>query len=124
MTITSNADTVNYLRGTGNLATAEVVVAVNADGTSTSTRSSTIATNQATVATTATLIAAARTGRVSITIINGGTTDVLVGGSGVTTANGLLLTGTKGASVTINTSAAVYGIVGTGTQAVSYLEAY
>ncbi len=85
-----------------------------------------LATGQATVATTAggTQIVAARAGRSSVTITNLGTTDVFVGNSGLTTATGQLLTGTKGASITINTSAAVFGIVGTGSQAVSFIESY
>lgn len=55
-------------------------------------------TGQATVDTTSggVVIAAARPGRKTITIINGGTTDVYIGGKGVTTSTGALLTGTKG----------------------------
>ena len=83
-----------------------------------------IATNQVSVLATATLIAAARAGRSMITIVNGGTTDVFVGGSGVTAGTGVLLVGIKGASITIPTSGAVYGITGGGSQAVSFLEAY
>lgn len=79
-------------------------------------------TNQATVGTTATVIAAARPGRKTITIVNGGTTDVYVGGASVTTSTGVLLTGTKGAGFTVDTEGPVYGIVASGTQAVSYLE--
>jgi len=79
-------------------------------------------TGQATVATTATVIAPARPGRKTITIVNGGTTDVYVGGAAVTTSTGFLLTGTKGAGFTVDTEGPVYGIVGSGTQAVSYLE--
>jgi hypothetical protein len=84
----------------------------------------TVATAQVTVGTSATVIAAARAGRSSITITNMGTTDVLIGLAGVTTANGLLLVGTKGASVTLACNGALSGIVGTGTQAVSVLEIY
>ena len=85
-----------------------------------------IATNQILVGTTAggTLIAAARIGRNAVTITNLGTTDVYIGASGVTTGTGALLVGTKGASITIPTSAALYGIVGAGTQAVSFVDTF
>lgn len=69
------------------------------------------------------LIAAARSGRGSITIINGGTTDVFIGDSGLTIGTGALLVGVKGASITISSQAAIYGIAGSA-QTVSYLEAY
>ena len=82
------------------------------------------ATGQVSVANTATAIVAARAGRRAVMIINNGATDVSIGGSSVTTSNGLLLTGTAGAAVSIPTTAAVYGIVGTGTQTVSYIEVY
>lgn len=84
----------------------------------------TIATAQVTVGTTATVIAAARAGRRSITIVNEGATDVRLGAAGVTTGTGLLLAGVKGQALTIETAAAVSGIVGTGTQAVSVVENY
>lgn len=85
-----------------------------------------LATNQVTVATTVggTQIIPARIGRSAVTITNFGTTDVYLGNSGVTTTTGSLLVGTKGASVTIPTSAAIFGIVATGTQAVSYTETF
>jgi hypothetical protein len=88
-----------------------------------------IATGQATVANTATLIVAARTGasgtgRKSVTIVNGSTTPVYVGASGVTTSTGILLPGTTGASLTLDTQAALYGIVASSTEAVSYAETY
>lgn len=84
------------------------------------------ATSQATAATTAsTPLAAARAGRVAVTITNLGTVDIWLGATtGVTTTTGTLLPGTKGASVTIPTNAAVYGVVATGTQAVSVMETY
>lgn len=81
-----------------------------------------IATAQVTVGTAATVIAAARAGRRSITIVNEGTTDVRLGGAGVTSANGLLLAGIKGQQLTIETAAAISGIVATGTQPVSLIE--
>lgn len=83
-----------------------------------------IAHNQVSVGTSATAIVAARARRRSVTIVNHGTTDVYVGGTGVTTGNGVLLPGTKGAAITIETTAAVSAVVGSGTQTVSYFEEY
>ena len=83
-----------------------------------------IATAQVSVTTASTLIAALRAGRSNITIINLGTTAVFIGVTGVTTATGLLLAGVVGASITIPTSAAIYGIVASGTQSVSVLETF
>jgi hypothetical protein len=79
-------------------------------------------TNQATVAATATLIIAARRGRDTVVIENHGTTPVYLGHSGVTTTTGLLLPGVVGASVAIETTEAIYGIVASGTQVVSAIE--
>lgn len=84
----------------------------------------TLATAQVSVTTSATQIAASRAGRRSITIINEGTTVVRLGVSGVTTGTGAYLAGVAGASVTLETEAAVYGIVGSGTQTVSCIENY
>lgn len=81
-------------------------------------------TNQVSVASTATQIVAARASRRSLLIVNHGTTDVYIGGSGVTTANGVLLKGTAGTGITIPTNAEVYAIVGSGTQTVSFIEIY
>jgi len=79
-------------------------------------------TGQAVVASTATLIAASRIGRDTVIIENHGTTNVFIGASDVTTSTGLLLPGVVGASVALETTSAIYGIVATGTQAVSYAE--
>jgi hypothetical protein len=85
-----------------------------------------IATAQVSVDTTSggTLLAAERAGRASITIINHGNTPVYVGLPGLTTSTGALLNGAAGASLTLGTQAAIYGIVGTGSQTVSVIEAY
>lgn len=83
-----------------------------------------LATAQVSVGTTATLLAAARVGRGSIMLTNLGTVDTWIGGSGVTTTTGVLLVGTKGATLTIPTSAAVYGIVATGTNSISVSEVF
>lgn len=86
--------------------------------------SSAVATAQVGVAASSTLVAAARLGRNAVTVQNLGTTAVYLGPSGVTTATGLLLPGSVGASVTIPTSAAVYGVAATGTQSVAVLETF
>lgn len=90
-----------------------------------------INTNQVSVAATAggTLIVAARTGvagtgRVSATVCNTGTTAVYIGNTGLTTATGQYLAGVAGACLTLNTTAAIYGIVATGTETVAYSETY
>lgn len=81
-------------------------------------------TNQVTVSTTATLLLASRPGRRQAVLVQLGTTDVFIGGSAVTTTTGVLLTGTKGATLTIETTGAIYGIVGAATQAVSVAETF
>jgi hypothetical protein len=85
-----------------------------------------IATGQETVNTTAggVEIVAARATRGDVTIVNGGTTDIWLGNSGVAIGTGVLLAGFKGAAVTIPTTAAVFGITGAGSQVVSYIESY
>lgn len=83
-----------------------------------------VATAQVSVASTATLVAAARAGRGAVIVTNLGAVAVYLGAAGVTTTTGTLLPGVVGASVTIPTSAAVYGVDATGTQAVSVAEVY
>ena len=83
-----------------------------------------IATNQVSVTSAATAIVATRATRRSVLIINHGTTDVYIGGAAVTTSTGILLAGTEGAAIGIGTTAAVYGIVASGSQTVSYIEVY
>lgn len=83
-----------------------------------------IANGQVSVTTSSTQVVAARATRKAVRITNLGTTDVFIGVTGVTTTTGDLLVGTKGASVTIFTSAAVFAVVGTGTQSVSFMEEY
>lgn len=87
-------------------------------------QASSIATGQVTVGTSATLICAARTGRRAVTVIQEGATLVRLGASGVTTGNGVPLPATQYASFTFEGGAAVYGIVGSGTQLVSYVETF
>jgi hypothetical protein len=81
---------------------------------------------QVTVASTATLIVAARPGRSRVTVMAlAGTTKLCLGGSSaVTTANGFCLAAVDGASMTFLDQGAVYGIVASGTLAVAYSEEY
>jgi hypothetical protein len=83
-----------------------------------------IATSRSTAGATSTQLVAARTGRGAVTFQNLGTVDVYLGPAGVTAATGFLLPGVIGASVTIPTSAAVFGVASTGTQDVAVLETY
>jgi hypothetical protein len=87
-----------------------------------------LSTAQVSVGTSPTPIVSARTGapgtgRVSVTIVNTTTTPIYLGGSGVTTTTGELLPGIVGASITLNTTAAVYGIAGS-TATVTEAETY
>jgi hypothetical protein len=81
-------------------------------------------------ATTAAVVIAARTGaagtgRISTTIVNGGTTAVALGGSGVTFTTGIVLPGVVGASATIATTTAIYGALqATGSALLSFYELY
>jgi len=84
----------------------------------------TIATAQVSVGVAAATVVAARAGRRSLLIVNHGTTDVFLGPATVTVANGILLPGVKGASISIPTTALVQGIVASGTQTVSYIEVF
>jgi hypothetical protein len=84
----------------------------------------TVAMGQITCANTATQITTARAGRQGIAVTNLGTVDVYIGTSGVTTSNGDLLLGLKGASASYTTSATIYCIVASGTQVITYAEVY
>jgi len=81
-------------------------------------------TGQASAGANAAVLVPARSGRNSVTIENLGTTDVFLGPSGVSATSGHLLPGVKGATITIPTSAAIYGVAATGTQAISFMETY
>jgi hypothetical protein len=90
----------------------------------TTTSSSTIATNQVTIGTTATQVVPVRSGRSAVKITNLGTVDIFCGAAGVTTTTGDLLAGVKGGALTIPSGAAVFCVVATGTQAISFMETY
>ncbi len=83
-------------------------------------------TSQVSVASTAngTQLTAANSSRSGIQITNLSSTDIYVGeqATGLTTSNGHLLLGTKGASISFSTTSAVYAIASTGSATVSILE--
>jgi len=81
-------------------------------------------TNQVSVGLTATQIAAARSARGAITIVNHGTNPVYIGTGSVSATTGLLLPGVVGASVTLPYNGQVSGIATGGAQTVSFLETY
>jgi len=85
-----------------------------------------IATGQVSVDTTSggKQIVAERAGRGAVTLINHGTNDVFIGLSGVDATHGALLAGVKGQTLTLRTTAAIYGIVGSTSQTVSFIEEY
>ncbi len=89
--------------------------------------SANFATGQVSVTTSVggTLIAAARATRTSIVLINDtGTDAVFIGANGVSITTGLDLVAIQGAGAALDITGAIYGIVGTTSQTVSFLEAY
>jgi hypothetical protein len=86
--------------------------------------SGSFATGQVSITTTATSIAAARTTRRAIMVINHGTTEVFLGASGVTTTTGIKLENVDGASISLPIVGALFGIVAAGTQTVSFIEVF
>lgn len=80
--------------------------------------------NQVSVGATATLIVDRNYARraVVLTIAEDSILDLYLGSASVTTSTGLLIVAGKGSSITIPTSAALYGIVTSGTLTISYLE--
>jgi len=85
------------------------------------------ATSQASIGTAAAQIVAARTGvagtgRIAATLYNAGSATVYFGASGVTTTTGMPLP--AGASATVNTQAAIYGIAASGTQTIGIMETF
>ena len=89
--------------------------------------SAAFAASQASIGTAATQIVAARagaagTGRIAVTLYNAGSATIYFGASGVTTTTGMPLP--AGASATINTQAAIYGIAANGTQTIGVMETF
>lgn len=109
----------------GSTAYASLIVNVQADGTVLPVASpgATLATNQVSVTTSSTLVVAARAGRQSVTISSTTAVVYYLGANGVTAANGLYVAAAAGASITLNTAAAVYA-VGASAVTLSYLENY
>lgn len=101
--------------GTNNIGDVDVVSQVGAAN---------FATGQVSVGTTATQIAATRATRRAILIVNHGTTEVFLGGATVTTTTGLKLEGVDGAAASLPITGAIYGIVASGSQTVSFMEVY
>ena len=87
-----------------------------------------MATGKVTVGTSSVLVVAARTGvagngRISATVVNLGSVTIYIGNtSGVTVVTGLPLP--PGAAMSLNTMSAIYGISGTASQTVGYVETY
>ncbi|HEY8137634.1 MAG TPA: hypothetical protein VIF61_07320 [Methylocystis sp.] len=89
--------------------------------------SAAFAASQASIGTAAAQIVAARggvagTGRIAVTLYNAGSATVYFGASGVTTTTGMPLP--AGASATVNTQAAIYGIAASGTQTIGVMETF
>lgn len=82
------------------------------------------ASNQVSIADTATQIVGLRANRQGIVIINNSNTDIFIGDDTVTDTTGALLLGVKGSAITIETTAAIYGVVASGTATVSYMELF
>lgn len=82
----------------------------------------TLNTNQISVGSVSTLIIAANASRKRLVLTNMGTTNVFIGNIGVTIGTGQLLLGIAGYVIPLYFTGAVYGIVGTGTQTIAYLE--
>ena len=106
---------------TGSNMIGAVVVANNPVG------ASALATAQASIGTTAAAIVAARTGgsgtgRITATLYNTGAVTVFVGSSGVTTGNGIPVP--AGASLTLKTTAALYGITASSSATVGVVETF
>lgn len=91
------------------------------------TGSSYLATSQASIGTSASLLVAARTGapgtgRIAATLYNVGSATIYFGPSGVTTATGFPIN--SGGVATVNTQAAIYGISTSGTQTICVMETF
>ena len=82
---------------------------------------SSFTTGQVSVTTSATQIVASNSSRRSVIIRNQGGTDMYIGGSTVTTSNGLLLKASETITLDRNT-AAIYGVVASGSTTAGYLQ--
>jgi len=105
--------------------TATGAMKIDPTGATTQPVSTTVVSNlahaQITVTNVATLIRASNAARVSLIIRNQGAANMYVGGSGVTTANGILVN-INDTLILDRTTAAVYGIVSAASTTAAYLE--
>ena len=85
--------------------------------------SAALATDQVSVGTSATLVKAARAGRAKIILIVGAANSCAIGAAGVTLTTGALLQPVAGATLTLDTSAAVYAAC-SATTIVSFIEQF
>lgn len=83
-----------------------------------------VAASQATVTSTAAAVVSSRAGRSLLVLVNLGTVAVYCGPSTVTTANGLLLPGILGASISLPYQGALYCVTASTSQAISIGETY
>lgn len=87
--------------------------------------SNNVATGQVSVTSGGVVVVPARADRKRVTIVNNGATAVYLGNSAaVSTANGVLLAGVIGQALTFETAAAIYGVVASTAQTVSYIEEF
>lgn len=83
------------------------------------------ASQNASIGTSAGVVVSSRGDRKRLTVIQMGTTPVYLGSSAaVTTSNGALLAGVVGQTLVFETTAALYGIVSSGTGSVSVVEEF
>lgn len=85
--------------------------------------STTMATGQVSCGTSSTALVAARAGRSRVKITMVGAVDAFVGNTGVAVGTGDLLVGTKGSTMTLETSAAVFCVAASAVT-VSFIEMY
>jgi len=82
-------------------------------------------TGQGTATTNMGTVVAARATRRALLVVNTGTVDMYLGaGTAVAATTGLLLTGTKGAAVSLPVTGAIYSIAAAGSAVYSYAEVY
>ena len=79
-----------------------------------------VSTGQATCTGAADQLVAARASRVSVVLVNRSSTAAYIGGSGVTTATGIVLN--ENDTLTLDTVAAIYGATASGTATIHYIE--
>jgi hypothetical protein len=104
--------------------TPNVPMTIQPDGTlCISGASTTMTTGQVSCGTSSTALVAARPGRSRVKITMVGAVDAFIGNTGVAVGTGDLLLGTKGTTMTIETSAAVFCVAASAVT-VSYLETY